>query len=78
MSTATAVETTHMPLINETAPDFTAETTEGVIRFHEWIGDGWQSCSRIRETSLRYAQPNWDTWPGFNPSSPGAIAKLSA
>ena len=41
MSTATAVETTHMPLINETAPDFTAETTEGVIRFHEWIGDGW-------------------------------------
>lgn len=27
--------------INETAPDFTAETTQGPIRFHEWIGDGW-------------------------------------
>ncbi len=27
--------------INDTAPDFTAETTEGVIRFHEWIGDGY-------------------------------------
>ena len=27
--------------INDTAPDFTAETTEGAIRFHEWIGDGW-------------------------------------
>lgn len=27
--------------INETAPDFTAETTEGTIHFHEWIGDGW-------------------------------------
>jgi alkyl hydroperoxide reductase subunit AhpC len=27
--------------INDTAPDFTAETTEGPIRFHEWIGDGW-------------------------------------
>ena len=27
--------------INETAPDFTAETTEGNIRFHDWIGDGW-------------------------------------
>ena len=27
--------------INETAPDFTAETTQGKIRFHEWIGDGW-------------------------------------
>src|SRR5215468_4998708 len=30
-----------IPRINDTAPDFTAETTEGTIRFHEWIGDGW-------------------------------------
>ncbi|MDX1450232.1 MAG: peroxiredoxin, partial [Acidimicrobiia bacterium] len=27
--------------INDTAPDFTAETTQGTIRFHDWIGDGW-------------------------------------
>lgn len=27
--------------INDTAPDFTADTTLGRIRFHEWIGDGW-------------------------------------
>ncbi len=27
--------------INDTAPDFTAETTQGEIRFHEWIGDGY-------------------------------------
>jgi alkyl hydroperoxide reductase subunit AhpC len=27
--------------INDTAPDFTADTTEGPIHFHEWIGDGW-------------------------------------
>jgi len=27
--------------INDTAPDFTANTTKGSIRFHEWIGDGW-------------------------------------
>ena len=27
--------------INDEAPDFTAETTEGTIRFHEWIGDQW-------------------------------------
>ncbi len=27
--------------INDQAPDFTAETTEGPIRFHHWIGDGW-------------------------------------
>ena len=27
--------------INDEAPDFTADTTEGRINFHEWIGDGW-------------------------------------
>ena len=27
--------------INDTAPNFTAETTQGTIKFHEWIGDGW-------------------------------------
>lgn len=27
--------------INQTAPNFTAETTQGTIDFHEWIGDGW-------------------------------------
>jgi thioredoxin-dependent peroxiredoxin len=27
--------------INDVAPDFTAETTQGTIHFHEWIGDGW-------------------------------------
>jgi len=27
--------------INSEAPNFTAETTQGSINFHEWIGDGW-------------------------------------
>jgi thioredoxin-dependent peroxiredoxin len=27
--------------IGDTAPDFEAQTTEGSIRFHDWIGDGW-------------------------------------
>ena len=27
--------------IGSTAPDFTAETTEGTISFHDWIGDSW-------------------------------------
>ncbi|MDH3744210.1 MAG: peroxiredoxin [Acidobacteriota bacterium] len=27
--------------INDEAPDFRAETTEGPVSFHEWMGDGW-------------------------------------
>jgi thioredoxin-dependent peroxiredoxin len=27
--------------INDTAPNFSAETTQGTIDFHEWIGNGW-------------------------------------
>lgn len=27
--------------LNDLAPDFTALTTEGLIQFHDWIGDGW-------------------------------------
>ena len=27
--------------INDIAPDFTANTTQGEISFHDWIGDGW-------------------------------------
>ena len=40
MATA-AAETNSIPRINDIAPDFTAETTQGEIHFHEWIGDGW-------------------------------------
>src|SRR6266581_2445828 len=42
MSTATLTPAvSSVPRISDTAPDFTAETTQGAIRFHEWIGDGW-------------------------------------
>ncbi len=27
--------------LGETAPDFEAETTQGTIRFHDWIGGSW-------------------------------------
>ncbi len=27
--------------LGDTAPDFSAQTTEGEINFHEWKGDGW-------------------------------------
>ena len=36
--------------INATAPNFTAETTQGTIDFHEWIGDGWAVlCSHPKD-----------------------------
>src|SRR5882724_3691263 len=42
MSTATLIPAVNqIPRINDTAPDFTAETTQGTVNFHSWIGDGW-------------------------------------
>lgn len=38
---STVAEDVRAPRINDTAPDFTAETTQGTIHFHDWIGNGW-------------------------------------
>jgi thioredoxin-dependent peroxiredoxin len=41
MSIAVETPVSSTPRINDTAPDFTADTTQGKIKFHDWIGDGW-------------------------------------
>ena len=42
MRSRTPQETPDMGIrINDTAPNFTAQTTEGEIDFHDWIGDSW-------------------------------------
>src|SRR5579859_743275 len=39
---AAQLQETPMPLaINETAPDFTADSTEGKLHFYDWAGDSW-------------------------------------
>jgi thioredoxin-dependent peroxiredoxin len=41
MTTSATQEPTGFLRINDTAPNFAAQTTEGEIDFHEWIGNGW-------------------------------------
>ena len=46
--------------INDIAPDFTANTTQGEISFHDWIGDGWgQFCFHTQKILHLCALQNW-------------------
>ena len=58
--------------IGDTAPDFTAQTTEGPISFHDWIGDSWAVLFRTPAPSRPSARPSSGTWPRSSRSSTGA------
>ncbi len=55
--------------LGDTAPDFEAVTTDGRIRFHDWIGDGWAVLFPTRRTSRRSARRNWARWRAFGQNS---------
>ena len=70
--------------INDTAPDLEAETTEGKIRFHDWIGNNWVVLFSHPKDFTPVCTTEPDTRPAGRPSNtnvtppPSAIASVSA
>ena len=56
--------------LGDTAPDFAAVTTEGALKFHDWVSDGWailfshlRDFTPVRTTELGYVarlKPEFD------------------
>ena len=70
--------------INDTAPDFTAETTQGTLHFHEWIGDGYailfshpKDFTPVCTTELGYMAGLQDEFARRNAKIIGIFTRLS-
>ena len=50
--------------INDVAPDFAAQTTQGQLSFHDWLGDSWGGLFLHSKDLHRSARPNSARWLG--------------
>jgi len=55
--------------IGDTAPDFTAQTTEGEINFHDWIGDSWAVLFSHPKDFTPICTTSSATWPRLRTNS---------
>lgn len=49
--------------LGDDAPNFTADTTEGTINFHEWLGSSWGILFSTPKTLRPSAPRSWERWP---------------